>query len=97
MTIKPTQAFFVAIGNLTRWQVLREIMDTGPITVTELAERFGTTVDSMSKHVAVLRKAGIVTFGRGHLYRIVETYFPNPEKRELNFGFLVLGFPAKAH
>jgi DNA-binding transcriptional ArsR family regulator len=56
-----TQEFFRAIGDLTRRSIMDLLVDHGPMTVTEIAERFPHLVRSgISKHLMELRKANIV-------------------------------------
>jgi DNA-binding transcriptional ArsR family regulator len=48
-----------ALGDETRWRIVRELMKE-TLTVTQLTERLGVTQYNISKHVRILREAGIV-------------------------------------
>ena len=49
-----------ALADETRWRIVRELLQR-TLTVTELTERVGATQYNVSKHLRVLREAGIVT------------------------------------
>ena len=49
-----------ALADETRWRIVRELLQK-TLTVTELTERVGATQYNVSKHLRVLREAGIVT------------------------------------
>jgi DNA-binding transcriptional ArsR family regulator len=48
-----------ALADETRWGIVRELL-AQPLTVNELAERLGATQYNVSKHLRILREAGIV-------------------------------------
>ena len=48
-----------ALGNPTRRAILQELRDT-PLSVEQLAERFPVSRPAVSRHLAVLVKAGLV-------------------------------------
>ena len=49
-----------ALADETRWRIVRELLSK-TLTVTELTERLGVTQYNISKHLRILREAGIVT------------------------------------
>jgi len=49
-----------ALADETRWRIVRELLQK-TLTVSELTERLGATQYNVSKHLRVLREAGIVT------------------------------------
>lgn len=49
-----------ALADETRWRIVRELL-TKTMTVTELTDRLGVTQYNISKHLRILREAGIVT------------------------------------
>lgn len=49
-----------ALSDDTRWSVVRFLLESERARVTELAERFGVIQPTMSKHLRILREAGIV-------------------------------------
>jgi ArsR family transcriptional regulator, arsenate/arsenite/antimonite-responsive transcriptional repressor len=58
----PNQAFR-AIADETRRQILRLLRD-GPLTSGEIADRFDSSWPTISRHLAVLREAGLVVAER---------------------------------
>jgi DNA-binding transcriptional ArsR family regulator len=49
-----------ALADDTRWRIVRELLK-GTLTVSELTEKLGVTQYNVSKHLRILREAGIVT------------------------------------
>lgn len=67
-----TNAVFRAIEDPTRREILSRLR-AGPRPVHRLAEGFGMSRPAVSKHLAVLKKAGLVTesrAGRENLYAL---------------------------
>jgi ArsR family transcriptional regulator, arsenate/arsenite/antimonite-responsive transcriptional repressor len=58
----PNRAFR-AIADETRRQILRLLRD-GPLTSGEIADRFDSSWPTISRHLAVLREAGLVVAER---------------------------------
>ena len=50
---------FKALADPTRRRILRLLRD-GPLTSGEIAERFDTSWPTVSRHLAVLRDAGLI-------------------------------------
>ncbi|MCW5557723.1 MAG: winged helix-turn-helix transcriptional regulator [Verrucomicrobiae bacterium] len=48
-----------ALADETRWRIIRELL-TASMTVNELTDRIGATQYNVSKHLRILREAGIV-------------------------------------
>jgi DNA-binding transcriptional ArsR family regulator len=64
---------FRAVADPTRRAVLETLADEQQLAVTELARRLDVSVPLLSRHLAVLRAAGVVTdqpSGRQRLYSI---------------------------
>jgi DNA-binding transcriptional ArsR family regulator len=59
----PRSATFSALADPTRRAILIRLAD-GPATVQELAEPFQLTLPAVSKHLKVLRQAGLLSQGR---------------------------------
>src|SRR5438552_9931894 len=59
---------FAALANSTRRAILDRLA-TGAATVNELAEPFEMTLPSISKHIKVLERAGLVVRGQRAQYR----------------------------
>ena len=63
---------FRAVADPTRRNIL-ERLHQAELTVTELGEPFRMTQPSLSKHLAVLRRSGLIAVrrsGRHHYYRL---------------------------
>lgn len=59
---------FAALADPTRRAILSRLAD-GDATVNELAEPFAMSVQAISKHLAVLERAGLISKGRNAQYR----------------------------
>ncbi|MGH9278540.1 MAG: ArsR/SmtB family transcription factor [Acidimicrobiales bacterium] len=69
---KPVDAVFSALSDPTRRAVLRRLAD-GPASPTELAGDLPVSRQAVSKHLEVLRHAGLVESaraGREHLFQM---------------------------
>ncbi|MDR7152493.1 DNA-binding transcriptional ArsR family regulator [Hydrogenophaga palleronii] len=63
---------FVALADETRRAILARL-STGEARVTDVAAPFDISLNSVSKHIRILERAGLVTrrrFGREHLLRL---------------------------
>lgn len=49
-----------ALSDETRWSVVRLLLDEERVSVCDLATRLGIQQPTMSKHLRVLRQAGVV-------------------------------------
>lgn len=56
-----TDAVFAALGDPTRRELLRSVASGGPTTATQLAADRDITRQAVTKHLAVLHTAGLVT------------------------------------
>jgi DNA-binding transcriptional ArsR family regulator len=63
MAVDELSSTFAALAHPTRRAIL-DRLTTGEATVNELAEPFPISVQAVSKHVAVLERAGLVERGR---------------------------------
>jgi DNA-binding transcriptional ArsR family regulator len=85
-----------ALADPTRWQIVRALLGE-TLTVTELTERLHATQYNVSKHLRILREAGIVhTEKHGkHLKCSVEDAFRlklSKDKNQLNVGCCTFKF-----
>lgn len=72
----PVDAVFAALADDTRRSVIRRLAE-GPATPSQLAARLPVTRQAVSKHLEVLREAGLVSSSRsGREHRYVLT--PQP-------------------
>jgi len=72
MTVNPQEAVFVALASKPRRQILAFLGQTA-LATADLAARFGLTPPAVSRHLAVLLRAGLVTAerqGQRVLYRL---------------------------
>ena len=88
--------FLKALGDKTRWRIVQELLSE-PVTVSLLAERLKVSQYNTSKHLRVLREAGIVeAVKRGkHVHcRIVSAFQRRVagNKNELDLGCCVFRF-----
>ena len=75
-----------ALNDPKRWIILRELAKGEALPVQELARRAGSTPNMTSKHMAVLREAGVVVSGYGQLYQLAPGLRPAPGARMLDLG-----------
>lgn len=64
---------FAALSNRTRRELLRLLLEQGPLPVQRLADHFAMRRPSVSEHLKVLRDAGLVReekSGRQRFYRL---------------------------
>jgi DNA-binding transcriptional ArsR family regulator len=92
----PLAPLLPAIGDSTRWAILGALSEGEPLMVIELAGRLQRSPTVISKHLAVLRKAGAVEIGRGHLYQIPAPYLKDRCLVDYGHCLLRLGSPADA-
>ena len=60
---------FRALADSTRRSML-ERLDSGPLTVSALAEPFGVTLTAITQHVRILERAGLITSEKAGRQRI---------------------------
>jgi DNA-binding transcriptional ArsR family regulator len=89
----PFNPLIGAIGEPTRWAILSELSLGEPLMVKELAQKLRRSPTLISKHLAVLRKAGAVVIGRGGLYQIPSHFLTSKENRHVDFGHCLLRLP----
>lgn len=84
------ETVLICISSTTRWEMLRELADGGSLMVSELARRTGWAARVISKHLALLRKAGIIINPRGRLFEIAPQFVADKSQRLLDFGWCTL-------
>jgi DNA-binding transcriptional ArsR family regulator len=84
------ETVLTCISSTTRWDILRELADGGSLMVSELSRRTGWDAPVISKHLAILRKAGIVINPRGRLFEIAPQCVADKSQRLLDFGWCTL-------
>jgi DNA-binding transcriptional ArsR family regulator len=88
------ELLLTAISHSGRWRMLRALCAGEGMTVTELAEVIGCSVDMSSKHLKMLNAAGLVVRKRNRLYTLTPAYKPVPGEPLLDFGHCVLRLDA---
>ena len=82
-----TDAVFKALADQTRREILH-LLRTGPKSSGEIAERFPSAWATISRHLAVLREADLVTAernGSSIKYELNTTVFQNAVENLLNW------------
>ena len=79
-----------ALADATRWRLLWELGQGEALPVNELARRLGRSPTLISKHMGILRAAGLVTAGFGRLYQLAPAMRPPPGSRLADFGHCLL-------
>jgi len=72
MDVNPDPLVFAALASAPRRQAIAFLAQTA-LSTTELAERFGISAPAVSRHLAVLQRAGLVSAerqGQSVLYRL---------------------------
>lgn len=82
------------ISHSTRWRILRALCAGEGMTVTELADDLGMSVDMSSKHLKVLKDAGLIVRKRNRLYALVPAYQLAPGEPLLDLGHCILRLDA---
>jgi DNA-binding transcriptional ArsR family regulator len=74
------EALFVALGDKTRLRLLA-LMADGPVAVGFLADRLGESQPKISRHLATLRNAGLVSTTRDGKWIYYEIRYPKDSAR----------------
>ncbi len=72
MDVNPHQQVFAALASAPRREVIAFLAQTA-LSTSELAQRFGISAPAVSRHLAVLQRAGLVSAerqGQRVLYRL---------------------------
>lgn len=80
------------LGTPLRWQLMQMIAASGPQSANELATALKLNFNNVSKHLRILRDAGLLEIAPGEDRRFVLYSVPEVFKRaagELDFGFCV--------
>ncbi len=80
---------FSALSDPTRRAVIRCLSDGGPTTLARLAEELPVTRQAVSKHLAALEEAGLVTasaVGRSRTYRLTPEPFADAMEWMVDVG-----------
>ncbi len=93
-TLMPFETLVQALGAPVRCAILGALSDGEPRMVNEIAKMIGQKPGLVSKHLAVLRGAGLVVLNR-RLYQVPAAYIAAADKRHLDFGHCLLRLPGE--
>lgn len=81
---------FAMLSCDTRWAILRLLAARGEMIATEVAEVLGRDFDGVSKHLRLMREAGVLEWRIGAQDRRL-VYFFIPERARRTPGWLDFG------
>ncbi len=84
------EALARVLGDPGRWAILRELAKGEALPVQELASRVGRSAGMVSKHMAMMREAGLVVAGYGRLYQLAPAMRPAPGATMVDLGQCLL-------
>ena len=82
------------LGDPRRWAMIRELGKGEPLPVSLIARRLGINNDVASKHMAVIRQAGVAKAGLGRLYSLTPAFRPAPGATHIDFGHCLVRLEA---
>jgi hypothetical protein len=91
----PVAPLSKGIGDPLRWAILGELAAGESLMVVEIARKLGKPATLISKHLGVLRTAGVVTI-RQRLHFIPKRFIPEPGSRVVDFGHCLIRFGLEA-
>lgn len=77
-TLESTAGLFAALGDRNRLKLVKRLCDSGPSSITNLAEGLELTRQAVTKHLRVLEKGGLVTSskaGREQIFSLEQKRF----------------------
>lgn len=90
-----TQLVFDALADATRRRILALLADQGELCVCELTAALDEVQPKISRHLGVLKDAGVVLSRREGTWMYYRTAAPRPAWAELLLGTLTLGAVAE--
>ncbi len=78
-----------AISHPLRWKLLKEMSSGEALLLPELVARVGGSPALVSRHLGVLRSAGLTQL-RGRLHSIIPAHLPVPGQPVVDFGHCLL-------
>ncbi|MCX7007004.1 MAG: helix-turn-helix domain-containing protein [Kiritimatiellaeota bacterium] len=94
----PLETLARVLNDPVRWMILRELAKGEALPVVELGRRTGRSANMTSKHMMLMRAAGLVVAGYGRLYSLAPAVRPAPGATKLDLGHchLILDVPGKS-
>jgi len=86
----PVKHMAKALGSPIRWAILAELSDGQPGMVLAIAKKLNLPAVTVSQHMGVLRRAGVVVAGLGRLYTIAPPFLADAAQGQLDFGCCLL-------
>ena len=93
--LDPAKAF-AALGNPLRWSIYQMLADGRAMSASEVAAVVKRDFDGVSKHLRVMRAAGVLASKRGEDRRLELYYIPETIRRAdgvADMGFCVIRLP----
>lgn len=87
---------FAALGNPLRWCIYQMLVDGRALSASEVAAVVKRDFDGVSKHLRVMRAAGVLASKRGEDRRLELYYIPETIRRAdgvADLGFCVIRLP----
>jgi DNA-binding transcriptional ArsR family regulator len=94
-TIHPAKAF-AALGNPLRWEILKMLAEGRGLSASQVAARVKRDFDGVSKHLRLMREAGVLTSMRGEDRRLELYHIPESILRAdgvVDLGFCAIRLP----
>lgn len=85
--------FFAALGNPLRWEMVKMLSSGRAMSATEVAAALHRDFDGVSKHLRVLREAGVLRSRAGEDKRLALFFIPEASRRldgVLDYGSCVI-------
>ena len=87
---------FALLGSESRWPIMRLLADGKPRTATQVAAVLNRDFDGVSKHLRLMREAGLLECQAGEDRRYLLFYLPEAYRRVpgvLDFGVCTIRLP----
>jgi DNA-binding transcriptional ArsR family regulator len=82
----PIKVVAKVLASPIRWAILASLSDGRPDMVLGLAKKLNLPAVTVSQHIGVLRRAGVVVVGLGRLYTIAPQFLADAGQGHLDFG-----------
>lgn len=82
-----------ALGNALRWEMVKLLADGSALHAAAVARHFDRDFDGISKHLRILRSAGVLKSQRSQDRRVEQYYVPNDFRQihgQIDLGFCLL-------
>ncbi len=86
----PVKVLAKVLASPIRWAILAELSDGHADMVLQLAKKVGVPAVTLSQHIGVLRRAGLVVTGLGGLYTVAPQFLADTAQGHLDFGGCLL-------